>query len=760
MSDSSSDDRSHHGGAKLVPQPRRQPSGLQAPPAPSKDSSHKKLQVAQVNDTDSPTPLPKGQRTAERAAAQPAPFHHRAPIQIPPTMQIPNMGYPALPKPSFGIPSESSASSGYYHIPMPRDYGTYISPHGGHHLVLASQSSNTTSSVDAMTTGIGGIKLKEYQQEANKYIRHAQEQIFNLLQKTYQQEGLPPQFQQGLDRALKNLTQDLGNLQGFVDRVASEADHAKNKDNESQTFQATAGMQAVQIERLRSRNEELRMSLTRAEKNNEEVQQSYQHVLVSLKEQNERSQQQLKQYQEQLEGKRHLFYTAHDDVEGKARILSIVSDNDYAEKAKIIQSLIDSAPQDKAKILEILFSNNAQAPAHNRSVSYQPTMMAIQSGSATPAADFAWSGRGPSRVTPPAPTMRRTPSAFHSGSIMRPQSTHPIPNATRFSHPRSRPSTGRPGSGRVDAGAARYRFDDIAEPTATGQEFGSPQLSRARQMVIRQNEAELINAIEVWKEEFSKIFRLVNGWAAQYAVQVQPDQALTIQKEAPRLWEFMCDILYPGQPEAGASHARFLLEDEQCRSFFVERMMLQYIVNNVLSVEGWMGFNDDTDRELKELNDRLQSTEVFKSYIRQSIIDQISSTIGRMLADPSFNEYRARRISFHQQRLKTIVGPLMDPEASRTDAGFDLHAVASTALQVSALMFQSRLNFEFSWSLTCSKFSLDYHVPKEPPCDPLMLQAKQYRIKLVVTPAILFRDDRGVSINPKRVLRSEVFVMN
>jgi hypothetical protein len=159
MSSSSSDDRSHHGGAKLVPQPRRQPSALQAPPpAPAKDSSHKKLQLAQVNDPDSPTPLPKGQRTAEREAAQPAPFHYQAPFHIP------NIGYPALAKPSFGNPSESSASSGYYHVRMPRGYGTYISPHGGHHMVLASQSSNTTGSVDAITTGIGGIKLKEYQQ--------------------------------------------------------------------------------------------------------------------------------------------------------------------------------------------------------------------------------------------------------------------------------------------------------------------------------------------------------------------------------------------------------------------------------------------------------------------------------------------------------------------------------------------------------------------------------------------------------------------
>ena len=333
-------------------------------------------------------------------------------------------------------------------------------------------------------------------------------------------------------------------------------------------------------------------------------------------------------YKEQLEGKRHVFYTAHDDVEGKARILSIVADNDYREKARIILNLIDSSPQDKAKILDILFSNYAQAPAHNRSgtsegsvapifkalisqlVSYQPTMMAIQSGSATPAADLAWPARRPSRVTPPAPTMRRTPSAFHSGSVMRPSSAHPN---SRFGQPGSRPSSVRPGSARVDAGAARYRFDDPSPPVPSATEFGSPQPSRARQMVLAQSQQDWQQAIEVWKEEFAKIFRLVHGWASQYATTVQEGQAGAVQQEAPRLWEFMCDILYPGQPEAGASHAQFLLEDQQCRSYFVERMMLQYIVNNVLTVEGWMGFSDETDRELKDLNDRLLRTEGWSS---------------------------------------------------------------------------------------------------------------------------------------------------
>jgi hypothetical protein len=143
----------------------------------------------------------------------------------------------------------------------------------------------------------------------------------------------------------------------------------------------------------------------------------------------------------------------------------------------------------------------------------------------------------------------------------------------------------------------------------SAQEFGSPQPSQARQLVLAQSQQEWNSQIEIWKEEFYKVFRLIHGWAAQYAKLVQPGQASVLPTQAPRLWEFMSDILYPGQPEAGASHAAFLLADEQCRSYFVERLLLQYVVNNILSVEGWMGFTDQTDQELKELNDRLRSTE-------------------------------------------------------------------------------------------------------------------------------------------------------
>jgi hypothetical protein len=143
----------------------------------------------------------------------------------------------------------------------------------------------------------------------------------------------------------------------------------------------------------------------------------------------------------------------------------------------------------------------------------------------------------------------------------------------------------------------------------SAQDYGSPQPTRARQAVVAQAHVEWDTQIATWKLEFGKVFGMVHGWASQYASQVKKFQAAALPNEAPRLWEYMTDMLYPGQPEAGASHAAFLIEDPQCRQYFVERTLLQYIVTNIFSVEAWMDHDQQSDRVLKDLQARLDSTE-------------------------------------------------------------------------------------------------------------------------------------------------------
>lgn len=379
-------------------------------------------------------------------------------------------------------------------------------------------------------------------------------------------------------------------------------------------------------------------------------------------------------------------------------------------------------------------------------------------------------------------------SVSHSSRVASPRIPFAVP---------PRPSSAFPGAGPRSSGSkprstpalrasynntgnGHYKFEE-PRPRYTSNELGSPVASGPSQALVAKASPEVEATIMHWQESFGKVFSMVHGWCSTYANQVKTDDAAQIQARAPRLWDYISDIVYPGRPESGASHAKYLLQEGSSRVYFVERLMLQYIINCMFAVEGWSEFREDVDAKLNALSQRLQNTEceicppnfltrfkysdahiftVYKTFERQSIVDQIASHINIILMDPEFPSFRQRKENFHHQRLKTIVGPLMDSSASRSDAAYDLHNITVLVLQASANMFQSRQHIQFAWNNTCSKFSVESHAAKETAVDPVTLQMKQWRLKLVVTPLITLRDDRGLTAVPRRVLRSEVLVMN
>jgi hypothetical protein len=151
---------------------------------------------------------------------------------------------------------------------------------------------------------------------------------------------------------------------------------------------------------------------------------------------------------------------------------------------------------------------------------------------------------------------------------------------------------------------------------------------------------------------------------------------------------------------------------------------------------------------------------VFKTYARQTIIDYQAYLIANIIMSPNFPEYRHNRIIYHAGKMKTIIGTIMDPLADKNAAGRELDAIAVEALETSANMFQSRLTFQFVFNDTCSKFAAESHVALNSQLNSMMLQIKQWRLMLVVTPGITLRSDQGMSILPKKVTKSEVLVMN
>lgn len=106
-----------------------------------------------------------------------------------------------------------------------------------------------------------------------------------------------------------------------------------------------------------------------------------------------------------------------------------------------------------------------------------------------------------------------------------------------------------------------------------------------------------------------------------------------------------------------------------------------------------------------------------------------------------------------------MIGPLLNSDAARADAGQELGGIVITAWDLAIKMTTSHLTFQVYFPETCSKFTAATMHAKDSRIDAMQLQIQQARLKLVITPVITMRDDRGTTIMAKSILPSDVLLM-
>lgn len=145
---------------------------------------------------------------------------------------------------------------------------------------------------------------------------------------------------------------------------------------------------------------------------------------------------------------------------------------------------------------------------------------------------------------------------------------------------------------------------------------------------------------------------------------------------------------------------------------------------------------------------------------RQNLIDQQARAIQSIVASPNYQDFRLTEISIHSKKLRDMLGPFLNPGCVRAEAGRDLGAIVIKAWELSIKMFTSHLTFQVYFPETASKFMAATMIAKDQPrVDPIRLQIKQTRLKLVITPVITLRDDRGTTIKAKNLHLSTVLTM-
>ncbi len=134
--------------------------------------------------------------------------------------------------------------------------------------------------------------------------------------------------------------------------------------------------------------------------------------------------------------------------------------------------------------------------------------------------------------------------------------------------------------------------------------------------------------------------------------------------------------------------------------------------------------------------------------------------VQRIVTSPSYEGFRAEQVGAHSKRIRDMLGPLLNQGCDRNRAGNDLGIIIVQSWDTSVKMLTSHLSFQIYFPETAQKFNAATMTAKDQPkVDQIQLQLRQTRLKLVITPVVTMRDDRGTTIKAKNLHASSVLTM-
>ncbi|KAH7342835.1 hypothetical protein BKA65DRAFT_478708 [Rhexocercosporidium sp. MPI-PUGE-AT-0058] len=262
-----------------------------------------------------------------------------------------------------------------------------------------------------------------------------------------------------------------------------------------------------------------------------------------------------------------------------------------------------------------------------------------------------------------------------------------------------------------------------------------------------------------YQEQFAGLYQLIEGWAMAYCTRPKISNDQTIARTNQKLWAFMMNCTYPGQRQDAHSHVTLLLNDAKSRPWFVVRMGVEYVVEEMLSLKSYKNFSAKVGAELAAVKAQLLERGLAND-ARQALTDRRAKAIQSAVGSPQWENYRSGQLSNHSKQLRDILGPMLDDSADRSKAGKDLGFIALKAWDISEHMNTAQVTFQVYFPETAGKFTAATMISRDiTDTSPMSLQLNQTRVKLVITPVITMRDDRGTTIKAKNLHFSTVLTM-
>lgn len=146
---------------------------------------------------------------------------------------------------------------------------------------------------------------------------------------------------------------------------------------------------------------------------------------------------------------------------------------------------------------------------------------------------------------------------------------------------------------------------------------------------------------------------------------------------------------------------------------------------------------------------------------RQMLVDEQTNIVRNIVSNEAYGIFRDGQIEYHSTELRNRLGLLLDENTDRNQSRSGVRAIVANAWDLSEAMNVSRIQFPVNYPDTAGKFVAATMVAKDrQDVDPMQIQIHQTRLKLIISPCITLRDDRGLTIVAKNLVNATVLLMN
>ncbi len=109
-----------------------------------------------------------------------------------------------------------------------------------------------------------------------------------------------------------------------------------------------------------------------------------------------------------------------------------------------------------------------------------------------------------------------------------------------------------------------------------------------------------------WNDELFGVFRMVLGWIKENCDMRSGVTMSQMASQSPKLWDYMCSVTYPRHRVYAQNHAIYMLNTPQYRLFFLTRLLIQYIVQQMWDIKLWEGLDESLTHTVVSIKRRLE----------------------------------------------------------------------------------------------------------------------------------------------------------